>query len=106
MKDFEEIGKGMPYSMPEGFMDDVTEKICARIAAPVESRHRGKSFAIWGSVAAVAAVALALVIPTFSNFGVPDYDQISQCKSIDEVFQSMSVDDMELYSMMSNYYGE
>jgi hypothetical protein len=38
--------------------------------------------------------------------GIPDYENISECKSIDEMFQTMSADDLGIYSMMTNYYGE
>jgi hypothetical protein len=30
---------------------------------------------------------------------------LSQCTSIDEIFQSISTDELGVYSMMSNYYG-
>lgn len=111
MKDFEEIGKEMPYRMPEHLIEDVTERVVSMTSSRKGTVHmsfpRPGKTVFWASIAGVAAVALLLLVPFVSTDNrVPDYDSISQCKSIDEVFQSMSADDLGLYSMMSNYYGE
>lgn len=107
MKNLEEIGRQMPYSMPEGFIDGMTERVLSAVCT--ESRTSRRTGWLWGAVSGVAAAAaLALIVanPFDSGFDVPDYESISECKSIDEVFESMSSDDLEMFSMVSNYYGE
>ena len=106
MKNLEEMGKGMPYSMPEGFMDDMTERVIAAVSAGAVKKRHSRPFIVLGGAVAAAAVALLLIVPSVRGFSVPGYDSISQCKSIDEMFQTMSADDLELFSMMSNYYAE
>ncbi|MBO4499336.1 MAG: hypothetical protein J5732_03655 [Bacteroidaceae bacterium] len=111
MKDFEEIGKEMPYRMPEHFIEDITERVVSKASVRQSTVHvlfpKVRKSVFWVSIASAAAIALLLLVPfVASDSQIPDYDSISQCKSIDEVFQSMSADDLGLYSMMSNYYGE
>jgi hypothetical protein len=106
MKNLEDIGKEMPYSIPEHFMEDVTERIVARIEKPV--KKKGRSIYIYLTVAAGAAAMAILLLHPFGagSLSVPDYETISECKSIDEVVETMSADDLGLFTMMSNYYGE
>lgn len=106
MKNLEDIGKEMPYCMPEHFMEDVTERIIARIETPVRKKNR--SIYIGFSIAVGAAAMAMLLLHPFgsANLNVPDYETISECKSIDEVVETMSADDLGLFTMMSNYYGE
>lgn len=106
MKNLEYIGRGMPYSVPEHFMEDVTERIMARIEKP--AKQKGRSIYLYLTVAAsTAAIAILLLHPFGSGkLNVPDYEAISNCKSIDEVVSTMSADDLGLFTMMSNYYGE
>lgn len=109
MRDLDEIGKKMPYRMPEHFMDEITER-CVSMVREEAGRTviKPKRNYLWWSIAGVAAAALLLMLPLIieDNAGVPDYESISQCKSIDEVFQTMSTDDLGLFSMMSNYYSD
>ena len=106
MKNLEDIGKEMPYCMPEHFMEDVTERIIARIETPI--RKKSRSIYIYLTVAVgTAAMAIILLHPfRTGSLNVPDYETISECKSIDEVVETMSADDLGLFTMMSNYYGE
>jgi len=109
MKDFENIGREMPYRMPEHFMDDMTERVLAEIRKeqPAVRRKVSPLRYICAAAAGVAAVVVLLVHPfSIGSTAFPDYESISQCENIDEVFQSMSSDDLGLYSMMSNYYGD
>ncbi|MBR6369870.1 MAG: hypothetical protein IKS24_02190 [Bacteroidaceae bacterium] len=108
--DLEGLSREMPYKMPEHFLDDMTERVMSKISREQqEQRRRHKErriYVLFASAASAAAVALLLIHP-FKIGGptIPDYESISQCASIDEVFQSMSTDELGVYSMMSNYYG-
>ncbi len=106
MKNFESIGKKMPYVMPEHFMKDVTERIIARAKTEnFKVRRRYPLYYTLAAAASIAAMAFFLLFPSgTSKLNVPDYESISECMSIDEIFESMSADDLGLFSLMSNYY--
>lgn len=104
--DLEGLGREMPYRMPEHFLDDVTGRVVSVIEKDRKRHKERRIYALFASAASVAAVAILLIHPfKVSGPSIPDYESISQCASIDEVFQSMSTDELGVYSMMSNYYG-
>ena len=107
MKDFdlEGLSREMPYRMPEHFLDDMTERVVSQIAGQRKQHKERKIFALFAGAASAAAVALLFLHPFGSSLNIPDYDNISQCASVDEVLQDMSAEELSLYSMMSNYYG-
>ncbi|MBO7588017.1 MAG: hypothetical protein J6T18_01145 [Bacteroidaceae bacterium] len=106
--DLEGLSREMPYKMPEHFLDDLTERVVSKISVEQQKRHKKERriYVLFASAASAAAVALLLIHPfKVGGPNIPDYESISQCASIDEVFQSMSTDELGVYSMMSNYYG-
>ena len=54
--DFEQVGKRMPYNVPDGFFDQLEENVMAK-THPHSWRGWG-----WASLAAAAAVALFFVV--------------------------------------------
>ena len=107
MKDFdlEGLSREMPYKMPEHFLDDMTERVVFQIGKQRKQNRERKIVALFASAASVAAVALLFIHPFGGGLDIPDYENISQCTSIDELFQNMTADELGVYSMMSNYYG-
>ncbi|MBO4442810.1 MAG: hypothetical protein J5763_04210 [Bacteroidaceae bacterium] len=107
MKDFdlEGLSREMPYKMPEHFLDDMTERVVSQIGKQRKQNRDRKIVALFASAASVAAVALLFIHPFGGGLDIPDYENISQCTSIDELFQNMTADELGVYSMMSNYYG-
>ena len=107
MKDFdlESLSREMPYKMPEHFLDDMTERVVSQIGKQRKQHKERRIFALFAGAASAAAVALLFLHPFGNGLNIPDYDSISQCASVDEVLQTMSADDLGVYSLMSNYYG-
>ena len=107
MKDFdlEGLSREMPYAMPEHFLDDMTERVIVQIGKQRKQHRERRIVALFASAASVAAVALLFLHPFGNSLNIPDYDSISQCASVDEVLQNMTADELGVYSMMSNYYG-
>ncbi|MBR4793552.1 MAG: hypothetical protein IK038_07795 [Bacteroidaceae bacterium] len=104
--DLEGLSREMPYTMPEHFLDDMTERVVAQIGRERKHRSERRIVALFASAASVAAVALLFLHPFGnSSLNIPDYESISQCASVDEVLQNMTADELGVYSMMSNYYG-
>ena len=103
--DLEGLSREMPYKMPEHFLDDMTERVISQIGKE-RKQHKERRIVAWfASAASVAAVAMLFLHPFGNRLDIPDYDSISQCTSVDELFQNMSADELGVYSMMSNYYG-
>ena len=104
--DLENFSREMPFTMPEHFLDDMTERVVSQIGKQRKQKKERKFVALFAGAASAAAVALLFLHPfAQSGFNIPDYESISQCASVDEVFQTTSADELGLYSMMSNYYG-
>ena len=104
--DLENFSREMPFTMPEHFLDDMTERVVAQIGKQRKQRVERRIVALFASAASVAAVALLFLHPFgTSGLNIPDYESISQCASVDEVLQNMTADELGVYSMMSNYYG-
>ena len=103
--DLESMSREMPFKMPEHFLDDMTERVVSQIGKQRKQNRDRKIVALFASVASAAAVALLFLHPFGSSLNIPDYDNISQCASVDEVLQDMSAEELNMYSMMSNYYG-
>ena len=70
--DFNDVGKRMPYQVPDGFFSSMEEKIMQQVAdnpmeeAPVHSKSRVKI--LWRtliSTAAVAAIVIGLWVKRF-----------------------------------------
>lgn len=106
----EKYGKQMPYAVPEDFFENVAGKVMSQIGELNGGQVRKSRRSIWLSLASVACTAAVVVlfINPFRMGGmdIPDYDNLSQCASIDEMFQSVSANDLGLYSMTSNYWGD
>ena len=104
--DLESLSREMPFKMPEHFLDDMTERVVSQIAGQRKQHKERKIFALFAGAASAAAVALLFLHPFGTRgFDIPDYESISQCASVDEVLQNMTADELGVYSMMSNYYG-
>ena len=103
--DLEGLSREMPYKMPEHFLDDMTERVVSQIGKQRKQHKEHKIIALFASAASVAAVALLFLHPFGGRLDIPDYESISQCASVDEVLQNMTADELGVYSMMSNYYG-
>ena len=62
MKGFEDkIGKRLPYGVPEGFNDELRERILGTSTITPKATPLGKRIALWGG-GAVIAVAVAIAV--------------------------------------------
>ncbi len=110
----EKMGRQMPYEVPEDFFEDMTARVMTQIGELNGGKQQRPAArrSIWLSLASVACTAAAAALFLFVNpfrvggLDIPDYDNLSQCASIDEMFQSVSTNDLGLYSMTSNYWGD
>ena len=64
--DFNQVGRKMPYTMPDRFIDDMEEEVMARVKVINVKKRRQKTVALrWVMYAASAAACIILTITTF-----------------------------------------
>ncbi len=95
--DFENRTVASPYTVPDGFFDQMEERLALQAAAI--SREKPRPTAAWRYAAAAAVAALivgtaALLRPSSAR-PTADYDEIAQ------MFQQLSSDDQN--SMLESY---
>lgn len=89
--DFDNIGRRMPYSVPEGFFDDMKRQILARnLSQSHPRRHRSMTLrrSIAGLLAAAAVTGIVVMIGgRWSAPSTTDYAHVEQA------FDNLSNDD-------------
>lgn len=99
---FEQVGKRMPYTTPDGFLDDLEANVLASVAADVRVapiattqpmvKRRSYLKVVWlSALSAAAAITLFLVVHTGFTASVSDADW----QTVDEAFAQLSVEDQD-----------
>jgi len=83
--DFEQVGKRMPYNVPDGFFDQLEQNVMAK-TNPYSGRGWG-----WGSFAAAAAIALFLVFTK----GMPNDTTEDSFANVELAYNNLSTEDQE-----------
>ena len=101
---FENIGKRMPYSTPEGFFDELEENIWREVGKPAtatadkqSARKRRKLRALTNAIVGAAAAAALLVAVNLNLYKA----DAATSADIEEAFSQLSADDQEF--MLSVY---
>ena len=82
---FEQVGKRMPYNVPDGFFDQLEQNVMAK-THPYSGRGWG-----WGSLAAAAAIALFLVFTK----GMPNDTTEDNFANVELAYNNLSNEDQE-----------
>ena len=91
--DFNKVGKKMPYTMPDRFIDDMEEEVMARVKVINVKKRRQKTMALrWVMYAASVAACIILTITTFmpKQFSAEEWNEKEQC-----TFDRLSADDQD-----------
>lgn len=94
--DFDEIGKKTPYRIPDGFFDEMQDKVMQQIEEPRRSRISLKhiSYAVMG----IAAAACAFIfIPSTTT------DVVEQQTASISWVEQISDDDLQAFDEMADY---
>ena len=95
--DLENMGKKMPYTVPEGFFDAMEERLMQEVA-PEKKKPTLPNAALWTGFAVAASLALLLVLrQVWHN---PEDESFKQ---VEMAFNQLSDSDQEL---MLEYYDE
>ena len=93
--DFSKIGKQMPYTVPDGFFDQLEEHVMSEVvkAQPTKKKANVVRMAIRAAIAIAACIALFLVVkkvlPQSDNTITDDFD------SVELAFNNLSADDQD-----------
>ena len=91
--DFEQVGKRMPYNVPDHFFDQFEERVMQEVKAETvqpKSRKKALRIALRAALAVAAAVALFLIIqPLFHKTTTDDLDPVELA------FNNLSPDDQD-----------
>ena len=93
--DFSKIGKQMPYTVPDGFFDQLEEHVMSEVvnAQPTKKKANVVRMAIRAAIAIAACIALFLVVkkvlPQSDNTITDDFD------SVELAFNNLSTDDQD-----------
>ena len=65
--DFSQVGKKMPYTVPDGYFDQMEREVTARVKARLANRSKRKTLVLrWALYAASVAACLVIAIATFT----------------------------------------
>jgi len=92
--DFENIGKRMPYEMPEGYMSSLEEKIAAKCTEQ-KKPDGARRIRLWTTAIAIAAMLTGVIFVVSQKFnGASTPDNYAEVKDgYTEMFDQM-LDDM------------
>ena len=95
--DLENIGKTMPYTVPDGFFETMEERLMQEVTA-TKKKPRQRNVALWTGIAIAASLALLLVL----RQGLPHSDSVL-FEQMEVAFNQLSEGDQQL---MLEYYDE
>ena len=90
--DFEQVGKRMPYTVPDGFFDKLEADVIQNVKTEAQPKSRKKALriALRTALAVAAAIALFFVVqPLLSKSNVDDFE------SVELAFNNLSTDDQD-----------
>lgn len=80
--DFNRIGKRLPYTIPEGFLDNLEKQVWEQVKDEVAPSKSKRNYRLWYSISGglvAASVALLLVFNIlFSHQKTNDFEKIEQ----------------------------
>ncbi|MFV0290197.1 MAG: hypothetical protein ACK5IJ_04760 [Mangrovibacterium sp.] len=91
--DFNRIGKRLPYTAPEGFLDDIETIVWATLKDEIIPKKTRRSYRLWYSISGglvAASIALLLVFKPLSN-----HQNTSDFEPFEQAFTNLSTADQD-----------
>lgn len=98
--DFEQVGKRMPYTVPDGFFDKMEEDVMLDVKAETAQPKRRKKartikIAIRSAIAVAAAIALFFVVRSTLPKSEPVLASADDFASVELAFNNLSTADQD-----------
>lgn len=88
------VGKKMPFSMPDGFFDQIQ----ANVLAEVKSHRKAKLVRLYAAIASIAACVCLVVLMGRSLFSVESKQpqhSVESVASVDKAYDNLSEDEQQ-----------
>ena len=98
--DFEQVGKRMPYTVPDGFFDKFEENVLRDVkaeAVQLKSRKKARviKVALRSAIAVAAAIALFFVVRTTLPKSEPVLASADDFESVELALNNLSTEDQD-----------
>lgn len=94
--DFEEVGKQVPYTIPEGFFERMQEQVMHSIERPAPRRNL---FRVWaGAISAAAAIVVLVLCLPVSREAEPRQVLVQADVRVDAWMESLPDEELESIS--------
>ena len=96
--DFEQVGRRMPYSVPEEFFDKLEADVMREVKAETtksKNHKKTKTIAIRSALAIAAVLTLFFVVRTTSPTGNHLFASADDFASVELAFNKLSADDQD-----------
>lgn len=89
--DFNQIGKRMPYQVPEGFFNQLTDSVVAKAKNEARARRKKRTLfiSIASTIATMAAAAALFFVVTTTN----EQPNEVEFADVEQAFNQLSADD-------------
>lgn len=89
--DFNQIGKRMPYQVPEGFFNQLTDKVVAQASREAKAKRKKRTLFI--SIASTLATMAAAATLFFVVTTTAKQDEPVDMTDVEQAFNNLSADD-------------
>jgi len=97
--DFEQVGKRMPYTVPDGFFDKMEEDVVASLSSDATGEKPKKArtvkIAVRSAIAVAATVALFFIVRSTLSKSAPVLASANDYASVELAFNNLSTDDQD-----------
>ena len=99
--DFNRIGKRMPYTVPEGSLDDIEKNVWATIREETVLSRSKRNYRLWYSISGgLVATSVALL---FTFHMIPTHQKTDDFTMLEQAFSELSnADQNYLFSVYQN----
>lgn len=90
--DFDRIGKRLPYTAPDGFLDDMENNVWKTVKQEIQFPKPKRNFRLWYSVAGGLVAASIALFVVFNS--LPDNSR-SDFEDVEKAFANLSSSDQD-----------
>ena len=90
--DFDRVGKRLPYTAPDGFLDDMENNVWETVKLEMLPSKPKRNFRLWYSVTGGLVAASIALLVVFNLF---PYDSSNSFEDVEKAFANLSSSDQD-----------